>query len=79
MATLETAKYGLTFASGLGTVSSILYLVKTGDHIIVDTDVYGGTQCMVNKAIDTYKMDATFLDLSDIEKLEKEIKPNTKV
>lgn len=79
LATLDNAKYGLTFSSGLGTVSSLFYLVKSGEHMIVATDIYGGTHYIINKAIDTFKMDVTFVDLTDIEELKTAIKPNTKV
>ena len=34
LAPLEKAKYALTFASGLGALTTLSYLLKTGDHIV---------------------------------------------
>lgn len=79
MATLDNGKYGLAFSSGLGAVSSLLYLLKTGENIIVGSDMYGGTHYLVNKVAENFKIDVSFVDLTDIEQLEKAIKPNTKV
>ena len=44
IATLEYGKYCITFSSGCGATVTILHTLKTGDHIIVCDDVYGGTQ-----------------------------------
>ena len=35
---------GLAFASGMAATTSILHLLKTGDHVVSIDDVYGGTQ-----------------------------------
>ena len=43
IATLEKGKYGIAFASGLAATHALMSLVKAGDHIIVSSNVYGGT------------------------------------
>jgi len=43
LASLDGAKYGLCFASGLGATTSLVHLLKAGDHMISVDDVYGGT------------------------------------
>lgn len=43
LASLEKAKYGLTFSSGLGATTTLMFMLKSGDHIVSIDDVYGGT------------------------------------
>lgn len=44
VAEAENCKYGLAFASGCAATMTIMALLKTGDHLIVGDDVYGGTR-----------------------------------
>src|SRR5574338_476070 len=41
VASLEEARFGLAFASGMGAETTIMYLFKPGDHVVVSNDVYG--------------------------------------
>jgi len=43
MASLEGARFGLAFASGLATENTILSVLRPGDHIVAGDDLYGGT------------------------------------
>lgn len=43
LASLEKAKYSLTFSSGLGATTTLMFMLKSGDHIVSIDDVYGGT------------------------------------
>src|SRR3954454_23482373 len=43
LASLENGKYGLTFASGLAATTTIMLMLKSGDHVLCADDVYGGT------------------------------------
>lgn len=43
LAALDGGKHGFTFASGLGTTTTLISLLSSGDHIISSDDVYGGT------------------------------------
>lgn len=42
LASLDNAKYGLTFGSGMGTLTTIFLSLKSGDHILFGYDTYGG-------------------------------------
>lgn len=43
LASVEKAKYALTFSSGLGATTTLMFMLKSGDHIVSIDDVYGGT------------------------------------
>jgi cystathionine gamma-synthase len=43
LASLESAKHGAAFSSGLGAVTTIMHLVHPSEHVVSVNDVYGGT------------------------------------
>nr|XP_023025189.1 putative cystathionine gamma-lyase 2 [Leptinotarsa decemlineata] len=79
LAKLDNATYGLAFASGLGAITAVFGMLKSGDNIIVGDDVYGGTNRLFNRVVANYNIDVTMVDLVDIRNLEKAIKPTTKL
>jgi cystathionine beta-lyase/cystathionine gamma-synthase len=79
IASLEGGTHGIAFSSGCGATTSILLLLKAGDHVIVGDDVYGGTFRIFDKVLKQFGLEATFLDLSDTAKVEAAIRPNTKM
>jgi cystathionine gamma-lyase len=79
VASLENGKYALAFSSGLATIDTLLHTLKSGDHIICSDDVYGGTFRLFDKILTRFGLTFTFMDLSDLKKVEAAIKPNTKM
>ena len=77
---LEGGNFCITFASGCGATASIMHTLKSGDHVIVCDDVYGGTQRYLRVFSDLqYGVKADFVDLSNIEKVKNAIKKETKL
>ena len=79
IASLENAKYGLAFSSGLSAIDAILKLFKPGDEIISTHDLYGGSYRLFNKIYKKYGLKFIFEDLKDLRKVEKLITPKTKL
>ena len=79
IASLENAKYGLAFSSGLSAIDAILKLFQPGDEIISTHDLYGGSYRLFNKLYKKYGLKFIFEDLKDLEKVEKLVTPNTKL
>ena len=79
IASLENAKYGLAFSSGLSAIDAILKLFEPGDEIISTHDLYGGSYRLFNKIYKKYGLNFIFEDLKDLEKVEKLITPKTKL
>jgi cystathionine gamma-lyase len=80
LATLENAKYGLAFSSGLAAETTVLLsLLKSGDRIIAFDDLYGGTKRLINNVFDKYKIGVTYVDATDVEQVEKAISPDVKM
>ncbi|MCX6832092.1 MAG: PLP-dependent aspartate aminotransferase family protein [candidate division Zixibacteria bacterium] len=79
LASLEGAKYGLCFASGMAAMTNVLSLVKAGDHVIASDDLYGGTPRLFNQVYAGYGIEFTYVDSSFTDRVEAAIKPNTKL
>ncbi|MDR1370126.1 MAG: PLP-dependent aspartate aminotransferase family protein [Dysgonamonadaceae bacterium] len=80
LAALENAKYGLTFSSGLAAETTILLsLLKSGDHIVAFDDLYGGTKRLFNQIFGEYNISVTYVDATDVSRLEEVIQTHTKL
>lgn len=79
LAALEGGKYALAFASGLATTSCILQTLKSGDHVVCCDDVYGGTYRLFERVYRPMGIDFTFVDMTDLAKVEAAFKPSTKL
>ena len=63
VAELEGAEDALAFGSGMGAVTStILALCSTGDHIVAQSQLYGGTVSFLNGPCKRLGIDVTFVD-----------------
>lgn len=76
---LEDSKYALSFSSGMAAISNVLMLLNAGEHVILPKEVYGGTCQFVNNLLPKYKIEYTFVDMADIESVEKAIRGNTRM
>ncbi|XP_012939938.1 cystathionine gamma-lyase [Aplysia californica] len=78
LASLEGGKYGLVFGSGLGALSTVIYLLKSGDSIVV-SEGYGGTHRYFRRCADQLGLKATFVDGTNVENFASAIQPNTRL
>jgi cystathionine gamma-synthase/cystathionine gamma-lyase len=79
LASLEGGEYGLAFASGVAATTAVFSLLKTGDHMLVGDDVYGGTFRLVDKVFKKWGLSATYVDASYPAEVEKQIRGTTKL
>src|SRR5258708_19818377 len=57
----------------------ILVLVKTGDHIVAQRDIYGGVTKFLSQWLPKLGIETTFVDTNDIDQHARAIRPNTKI
>lgn len=79
LASLEGARYGLAFASGMAAIHNVLSLLRTGDHVVSTQDLYGGAWRIFTKYFAKFGIDFTFVDTSDLAAVETAIRPETKL
>jgi cystathionine beta-lyase len=77
IAVLESASLGFAFSSGMAAISSVFLLFKTGDHLLVSEDVYGGTYRVLTTLFHRWGLRYTFADISTPDKINKVITPDT--
>jgi len=69
IASLEDARHGLAFASGLAAEDAILRTLDPGDHVVIPTDAYGGTFRLVARVHERHGIAWTAVDLRDADAL----------
>tara|TARA_Y100000741_G_scaffold184779_1_gene140411 strand:+ start:266 stop:1411 length:1146 start_codon:yes stop_codon:yes gene_type:complete len=79
ISSLEHAETGLIFSSGMAAIStSLLSNLRSGDHLIVQGDLYGGTRNFIKKEFPKYNIEFSFTKNLKKESFQEEIKKNTK-
>ncbi|HEV2400965.1 MAG TPA: aminotransferase class I/II-fold pyridoxal phosphate-dependent enzyme [Candidatus Sulfotelmatobacter sp.] len=80
VASLEGTDSARVFASGMGAITTtILALLKTGDHIVAQRDIYGGVTKFFSEWLPKLGIETTFVDTNEYEQHARAIRPNTKL
>ncbi|MBK3495122.1 cystathionine beta-lyase [Viridibacillus sp. YIM B01967] len=79
IAELEGGTRGFAFSSGIAAIASAFMILKAGDHIVITSEVYGGTFRFVTQMLTKFGVEHTFADFTDLTAVEAAIRPNTKV
>jgi methionine-gamma-lyase len=80
LAAMEDTEAAWVTASGMAAITcTLLQLCNTGDHIITSVTTYGGTFAFLSNYLKKFNIDVTFVNICDLESVEKAIRPNTKV
>nr|MDJ0645530.1 aminotransferase class I/II-fold pyridoxal phosphate-dependent enzyme [Flavobacteriaceae bacterium] len=80
LAALEGTETANVSASGMGAISSVLLqLCNAGDHIVSARTIYGGTYAFLKNFVPKFTIANTFVDITDLKKVEAAITKNTKV
>lgn len=80
MCLLEGAEAGYATASGMAAVfASFMALLKSGDHILASSSIFGSTHTVLSKILPKYGIDHTYADVNKPETWEALIQKNTKM
>ncbi|MDR3734524.1 MAG: PLP-dependent aspartate aminotransferase family protein [Acidobacteriaceae bacterium] len=79
VAALEGGNRGFAFASGMAAITSVAHLLKTGDEILADWDLYGGTTRLFAKILSRAGITVRYVDASDAAALAAEITDATRL
>ena len=79
IASLENAKYGLAFASGMAATDCVFRLLNAGDEVITGDDLYGGSYRIFTKVYQQLGIVFKFVDTSDVEAIRNAISDRTKL
>lgn len=79
VAELERGRHGLAFSSGLGAITTVVSLLKKGDHVLICNDVYGGTFRIFDKVFSNFGVTYSKVDARDPGSLEKAVRKSTRM
>lgn len=79
VANLEGGVGALAFASGMAAIHCVTGLLKSGDHLLAGSDIYGGAYRLFHKVLVNAGVEVTLADATDLVAMEKAIRPNTRL
>jgi len=79
LAAIESGKEAFAFASGMAAIGAIVSQLKSGDHVVVSDNVYGGTFRLFDKILTRYQLTFSYVDTGDLEHVERAFTPSTRM
>jgi cystathionine beta-lyase/cystathionine gamma-synthase len=79
LAAIEGGRAAFAFASGMAAINAIASMLKSGDHVIVSDNVYGGTFRLFDRVLTRYQLSFTYVDTGDLEATERAFTPATRM
>ncbi|HEY4543140.1 MAG TPA: methionine gamma-lyase, partial [Tissierellaceae bacterium] len=80
IASLEGAEAAVAAASGMGAISTAIWVsVKAGDHIVASKTLYGCTFALLSHGVTRYDIDVTFVDTTNLDEVKAAMRDNTKL
>ena len=65
--------------SGMAAINAITTMLKAGDHVVAGHNLYGGTPRLFNQVLANFGLTFTYVDTSDLNKVERAFQKNTRL
>jgi cystathionine beta-lyase/cystathionine gamma-synthase len=79
LAAIEGGTAAFAFASGMAAIGAITTLLKSGDHVVVSDNTYGGTFRLFDKVLTRYALTFSYVNTSDLAAVERAMTPSTRM
>ena len=79
LASLESARFGSCFASGMAATAAVMNILSQGDHVVVTDDLYGGTFRLFDKVLARYGLAFSYVDATDPANVESAVHAATRM
>ncbi len=79
LAAIEGGRAAFAFASGMAAITAIASMLKSGDHVVVSDNVYGGTFRLFEQVLTRYRLTFTYVDTGDLDATERAFTPATRM
>jgi cystathionine beta-lyase/cystathionine gamma-synthase len=79
LASLENGKHCVVYSSGMAAIMGALSLLKAGDHLLMASDIYGGTQRVADSLLPRMGIEVTEFDGANPDSLDELVRPNSKM
>jgi cystathionine beta-lyase/cystathionine gamma-synthase len=79
LAALEGGTSAHVFGSGMAAIAALCALMRSGDHVVCSSYIYGGTTRLFDQVLTNYGLEFTYVDTTGPENVERAIRPSTKL
>lgn len=79
LAALEGGRACLAFASGMAATNAVMTLLKSGDHVIVSDNTYGGTFRLFDKVLRNFGLEFSYVDAREPSNVEEAVRAETRM
>lgn len=79
LTTLEGGATAAVFSAGSAATASIFQALSPGSHVIAPLESYTGTKTLLRELFATWNLQATLVDMTDLDAVRKAIQPNTRL
>jgi cystathionine beta-lyase/cystathionine gamma-synthase len=79
VAAIEGGRAAFAFASGMAAIGAVATLLRSGDHVVVTDNTYGGTFRLFDKVLSRYQLQFSWVDTSRPDAIERAIRPETRM
>jgi len=79
IAALEGARFGLAYASGMAAIAGTMQLLRSGDHVVVADDLYGGSHRLFSKILPNFGVRFSYVDATRPETIAKALLAATRM
>lgn len=78
IAAIEGGRAASAFASGMAAIDAVATMLRSGDHVVMSENVYGGTYRLFEQILSRYSLTVTYVDTTDLNKLEDAFTESTR-
>jgi cystathionine gamma-lyase/cystathionine beta-lyase/cystathionine gamma-lyase/homocysteine desulfhydrase len=79
IAAIEGGRAAFAFASGMAAIGAIGTMLRSGDHVVVSDNTYGGTFRLFDKILTRYQLAFSYVDTSDLAAVARAITSSTRM
>ncbi len=79
IAAIEGGLAAHCFASGMAAIDTVMKLLRSGDHVIVSENTYGGTYRLFERVLRNFGLDFSYVDTTEAVNVDAAWRPETKM
>ena len=79
IAKLEGGSKGFVFSSGMAAITAVARTLRSGDEILADSDLYGGTCRLFTRVLERSGITARYADAGNLESFARKVTPQTRI
>ncbi len=79
LASLEDGVGCSVTATGMAAITAVMFLLKSGDHVVTGDDIYGGSYRLFNQVFLRFGITFSFVNMRDLKEVKAAVRPETKM